>query len=112
MMLESTDAKICAINHTRGMLQMRNAGRLRPNTFVRLQTVPAAGRPQVAIEELGTAESILESRLYLRQTAHRLLQTGTLPTGEWNGWLGHYHKAIVQAVNDLQAERHTGIGRC
>jgi len=111
MMLESTDAKIYAINHTRGMLQMRNAGRLRVNAFVRLHTVLAAGRPQVAIEELGTAESILESPRYLRQTARRLLDTGTLAVGEWNGWLGRYHQAVGQAVNNLQAERHTGIGR-
>ena len=35
MMLESTDAKVYAINHTRQMQEMRKAGGLRVNTFVR-----------------------------------------------------------------------------
>jgi hypothetical protein len=37
MMLESADAKVYAINHTRRMQQMRNAGQLQVNSFVRLR---------------------------------------------------------------------------
>jgi len=112
MMLESTDAKIYVINHTRRMQQLRNAGRLRANTFVRLQTVLTAGRPLLAVEELGSAESILKNRRYLRRTARRLVRKGTLPVeGEWNGWLGSYHQAVVRAANELGVERETGLGR-
>ena len=57
MMLESTDARVYAIKHTRQMQEMRQAGGLRVNTFVRLRRVFAAGRPRIEVEELGTAET-------------------------------------------------------
>jgi Protein of unknown function (DUF3363) len=113
MILESTDAKVYAISHTRRMQKMRNAGRLPVNAFVRLQTVVAAGRSRVEIEELGDAESILENRGYLRETAQRLLRKGIAPVEEgWSGWLGRYQRAITQSTKDLRAgERKVDIHR-
>jgi type IV secretory pathway VirD2 relaxase len=113
MILESTDAKVYTISHTRRMQQMRNAGRLQVGTFVRLQTVVAAGRSRVEIEELGDADSILENRGYLRETVQRLLRKGIAPREEgWSGWLGRYQRAITQATKDLRAgERNVGIHR-
>jgi hypothetical protein len=113
MMLESTDAKVYTISHKRRMQQMRNAGRLQVNTFVRLQTVVAARRSRVEIEELGTADSILENRGYLRETAQRLLRKGMAPGEEGSsGWLGRYQRALSRAAKDLGAgERNIGIQR-
>jgi type IV secretory pathway VirD2 relaxase len=113
MMLESTDARVYAINHTRQMQEMRQVGGLRVNTFVRLQKVYAAGRPSIEVEELGTAESILENRGYLRQTAQQLLRKGITPAEDgWNGWLGCYQRAVRGAANDLRRERDgISIGR-
>ena len=113
VILESTDAKVYTITHTRRMQQMRSAGRLQVNTFVRLQTVVAAGRSRVEIEELGTADSILENRGYLRETAQRLLRKGIVPGEEgWSGWLGRYQRALSRTAKDLGAgERNIGIHR-
>jgi hypothetical protein len=113
MMLESTDAKIYAINHTRQMQEMRNAGGLRVDTFVRLHALFAGGRRRVEVEELGTAESILENRGYLRQTAQHILGKGVTPAEDgWNGWLGRYQRAVKQAANELRAQRRAiGVER-
>ena len=113
MMLESTEGKVCAINHTRRMQEMRNAGRLQVNSFVRLRTVSAVGRSRVEVDELGTAESILENRGFLRETAQRLLRKGITPAEDgWTGWLGRYQHALSRAVNDLAPEqRELGISR-
>jgi hypothetical protein len=116
MMLESTDARVYAINHTRQMQEMRNVGGLRVNTFVRLRKVFAAGRSRIEIEELGTAESILDNRGYwgyLRQTAQQLVRKGITPAeDDWNGWLGRYQRAIHGAANELRRERDgIAIGR-
>jgi len=113
MMLESTDARVYAINHTRQMQEMRKVGGLRVNTFVRVRKVFATGRPRIEVEELGTAESILENRGYLRQTAQQLLRKGITPAEDgWNGWLGCYQRAVHGAANELRRERDgISIGR-
>ena len=113
MMLESTDARVYVIKHTQQMQEMRQAGGLRVNTFVRLRKVFAAGRPNIEVEELGTAESVLENRGYLRQTAQQILRDGITSAGEgWQGWLGSYQRAVNQAVNEIRSERDViGIER-
>jgi hypothetical protein len=106
LMLESTEAKVYAIYHTRRMQQMRSAGGLRINTFVRLRKAFAGGRPQIAVEELGTAESILENRSYLRQKAQQLAHKVGIPVEDgWGGWLGRYQQAIRSASDETRRER-------
>ena len=80
---------------------------------MRLHTVVATGRSRVDIEELGTAESILENRGYLQQAPHQLLRKGAIPADDqWGGWLGRYQRAVSRAANDLQLERQAiGIER-
>jgi type IV secretory pathway VirD2 relaxase len=105
-MLESTDAKVYAIYLTRQMQEMRHAGRLRVNTFVRLRKVFAGGRSRIEIEELGSAESILENRGYLRQTVQRLARKGALPVQEgWGGWFGRYQRAVSRAADEARREQ-------
>ena len=111
LMLESTDAKVYAINHTRRMQEMRNAGGLNVNQFVRFRKVLAAGRPRIEVEELGSAESILEDRVYLRQTVQQLARKGITPMEEgWAGWLGRYQQAVARASDKLRRERPV-VGR-
>jgi hypothetical protein len=103
LMLESIDARVYAINHTRRMQEMRNAGGLRVNQFVRFHKVLAAGRPRIEVDELGSAESILEDRGYLRQTVQQLARKGITPVEEgWAGWLGRYQQAVVRASDELR----------
>jgi len=105
LMLESTDAKVYAIYHTRQMQEMRNAGGLRVNTFVRLRKVFAGGRPRIEVEELGSAESVLENRNYLRQTVQQLARMGITPLAEgWGGWLGRYQQAVSRAADEAQRD--------
>ena len=105
LMLESTDAKVYAIYHTRRMQEMRNAGGLRVNEFVRFRKVFAGGRPSIEAEELGSAESILENRVYLRQTVQQMARKGITPVEEgWAGWLGRYQQAVARAADELQRE--------
>jgi hypothetical protein len=105
LMLESTDAKVYAISHTRRMQEMRNAGGLRVNQFVRFRKVVAAGRPRIEVEELGSAESILEDRGYLRQTVQQLARKGIAPVEDgWAGWLGRYQQAVGRASDELRRE--------
>jgi hypothetical protein len=102
VMLESTDAKVYAITQTKHMQEMRSAGGLRVNTFVRLQRVHVEGRVRIEVEELGTAESILKDRNYLRQTAQRLTRKRITPTEDgWGGWLGRYQQAVKRAADSF-----------
>jgi len=112
MMLESTDAKVYAIDHTRQMQELRGAGGLRVNAFVRLEKVFGGGRPKITVEELGTADSILENRGYLRQAAKRVASKGATPSEQdWAGWLGRYQHALNRAANEFRSEdRGLGIG--
>jgi len=106
VMLEATDATVYAIYHTRQMQEMRNAGGLRVNTFARLRRVFAGGRPRIEVEELGSAESILENRGYLRQAAQQLSRKGITPAEDgWAGWLGRYQRAVSRAAEELRRDR-------
>ena len=52
------------------------------------------------IDELGDAESILRNRLYLRETAQRLIRRGIVTQDHgWDGWLGRYQKALAEAAS-------------
>ncbi len=113
MMLESTDGRVYAINHTRRMQEMRHAGSLRANTFIRLRRIFVAGRWRNEIEDLGTAESILKNRGYLVQTAQQLVRKGAIPEQQgWGGWLGRYHQAVDRTADELQRKNpDLGKGR-
>ena len=108
MMLEATDAKVYTIYHTRQMQEMRKVGGLRVNTFIRLRRVFADGRPRTELEELGSSNSILENKDYLKETAQQLALKGIAPVNErWGGWLGRYQQALTRAAEDLRAERES-----
>jgi hypothetical protein len=113
MMLESTDAKIYAINHTRQMQGMRSSGGLRVDTFVRLRTVSSPAGLKVEVEELGTAEGILENRGYLKQAVQQLARRGAIPVEQgWSGWLGRYQRALNRAASEVRVGREgLSIGR-
>ena len=108
LMLESTDARVYAIYHTRRMQEMRHAGALRVNTFIRLRREFAGGEPRIDLEELGSAEEILSNRGYLRQSVQQLTRKGIVPVEEgWAGWLGRYQHAVTRAADALRRERET-----
>jgi hypothetical protein len=86
---------------------------LRVNSFLRLRRLFAGGRHRIEVEELGTAEGILENRGYLRQAAKGLHRGTRVPAEQrWGGWLGRDQRAVRRATHELQSERdRTGIER-
>jgi hypothetical protein len=100
MLLEGTDARVHLIYHTPEMEDARSRGRLKTNSFVRLQKQFENGRPVLELSEIGTATKILQDRNYLRNRAEALIRRGVMPKEEgWGGWLGRYQSALVQAAN-------------
>ena len=109
LMLEGTDARVHYLYYTPEMEPARNGGGLQPNAFVRLRKLFSDGRPALQIRELGDAESILRNNLQLRETAQRLIRSGIVPQDDgWDGWLGRYQKALVEAAATRERQRVTG----
>jgi type IV secretory pathway VirD2 relaxase len=112
MILEATDGVVYAINHTRAMQEMRNAGGLRVNHVVRLRKVFEAGaKPKLDIIEIGPSEDVLSNRNYLRQVAQRFRRKGLeAPVDGWGGWLGRYQLAVREAAVELGPDRTGEMG--
>jgi type IV secretory pathway VirD2 relaxase len=102
LLLEGTDAKVHMIYYTSEMEEARSRGKLRVNSFVRLQKQFEDGRPVLEIEDGGDAERVLKSRHYLGEVAKMFLARGiVLPDDGWGGWLGRYQTAIRNAASEL-----------
>jgi hypothetical protein len=109
MLLEGTDARVHLIYHTSEMHDARSRGRLRTNSFVRLQKQFENGRPVLEITDLGTADRILRDRHHFEDRAQALLRRGFTPRNEgWGGWLGSYQTALAQAA-EVQKAKHVTI---
>jgi len=74
----------------------------------------------VEIKDMGDSEAILSNTAHLRETAREIVSRGVYPQdGGWNGWLGRYQKALVDAAFTLEQEkakererrRSRGMGR-
>ena len=79
MMLEGADAAVHCIYYTPEMSEARSRGRLRANSFVRVQKVFVDGRPQVEIDDFGDADQVLSDRGHFQETARRLVRRGVIP---------------------------------
>ena len=62
LLLEGTDAKVHLIYYTPEMEEARSRGKLRANSFVRLQKQFENGRPVLDVEDSGDAERILHNK--------------------------------------------------
>jgi hypothetical protein len=102
MMLESTDGQVYHIYRTPEMEELRSQRRLQTNSFIRLRKFG----PVVEICDMGDSEAILRNKAHLRETARELMRRGVYPQdGGWNGWLGRYQKALVDAAFALEQEK-------
>jgi hypothetical protein len=102
-LLEGTDAKVHLIYYTPEMEEARSRGKLRPNSFVRLQKQFENGRPVLEIEDSGDAERVLRNKRHFNEKVNSLLNHGTVPSEDgWGGWLGRYQVAITKAVDELK----------
>jgi hypothetical protein len=89
--LEGTDAKVHLIYYTPEMEEARSSGKLRSNSFIRLQKQFENGRPVLEVEDSGDAEGVLRNKSHLGDKAKSFLAHGILPPDDgWCGWLGRY----------------------
>jgi hypothetical protein len=106
LLLEGTDARVHLIYYTPELEDARSRGRLRPNSFIRLQKQFENGRPVLEIEDLGDSEKVLRNKRYLEETARSLLKRGITPEEDgWGGWLGRYQAAVLEAATYVQRAR-------
>ena len=105
MLLEGTDGKIHLIYHTPEMEEARSRGRLKTNSFIRLQKQFENGRPVLEVTDHGNADKVLQNRKHLEERARILMRAGVALGNEaWGGWLGRYYSALRRAQETLQAK--------
>jgi len=120
LMLEGTDGQVYHIYRAPEMEEMRSQRALQTNSFIRLRKLSTVRGPVVEIKDMGDSETILTDKAHLRETAREMIGRGVYPQdGGWNGWLGRYQKALVDAAFALEQEkakererrRSRGMGR-
>lgn len=97
MILEGTDARVHFIRHTPLMEEMRQDGRLKPNSFVSLERVGEDEKSALLrVLDFGDADRYLSSDGF-RKSMRGLIQRGIIPVDQdCGGWLGRYHRATAQ----------------
>jgi hypothetical protein len=101
LMLEGTDAKVHFIQYTPEMEEARSRGELRTNSFVRLRRLSSTAI--LDVWDLGEAENLLKNSRHLSETAHELLNRGSVPTEDgWGGWLGQYQTLLRQTALEIE----------
>jgi type IV secretory pathway VirD2 relaxase len=120
LMLEGTDGQAYHIYRTPEMEELRSQRGLKINSFIRLRKFSTARGPVVEIKDMGDSEAILTNKAHLRETVREMTNRGVTPKDDgWNGWLGRYQKALVDAAFTLEQEkakererrRSRGLGR-
>jgi hypothetical protein len=120
LMLEGTDGQVYHFYRTPEMEELRSQRGLKANSFIRLRKFSTARGPVVEIKDMGDSEAILSNKAHLSETVREITKRGVTPKDEgWNGWLGHYQKALVDTAFELEQEkakererrRNRGLGR-
>jgi type IV secretory pathway VirD2 relaxase len=102
LVLEGTDARAHMIYYTTDLERARAEGKLHPGAFVRVRKQFADRKPNLHVEDLGSADAILTNRLHLESTARGLIRRGIVPTEDgWGGWLGRYQAALAEAAHQV-----------
>jgi len=119
MLLEGTDGKLHYLTHTPQIDSARQAGQLKPESFVTIQRTKVDGKIGHRIDEHDTADAILADKAFISNRAARLNQMRNHAVVQeplnapkeagpvYGGWLGKYNSAIEQRAQELQAERAT-----
>jgi hypothetical protein len=106
LMLEGTDAKIHFVGYTHEMDQLRAAGGLRVNSFLRLRRRSINAQTTLDVEDMGNAEKVLTNRVLLAENARALLNRGITPSEDgWGGWLGKYQSALAEIGKSISQSR-------
>ncbi len=112
LLMEGTDAKVHLIYYTPEMEEARSRGKLRANSFVRLQKQFENGRPTLDIHDFGDAERLLSTKRHFIDRLKTLLAPGVIPQEEyWGGWLGRYHTTMRRAAEQHASQLDRGPER-
>ena len=74
LLLEGTDARVHYILYTPEIEEARNNGKLLTNSFIRLRKMFVDGKPLLDVEDLGSAQAIINNKRHLSETARQLLK--------------------------------------
>ena len=89
LLLEGTDAKVHLIYYTPEMEEARSRGKVRANSFVRLQKQFENGRPVLELDDCGDGERLLRNRRHLVDRAKHFRLDGLALMGPaWGGMAG------------------------
>lgn len=103
LLLEGTDAQVHLIYYTPEMEQARSQGKLRKNSFVRLQKLFEHGRHLIEVSDEGDAEKLLDNRQHFAGRARLLRGDGQIAAQDFGGWVGRYRSALASAIyEDLE----------
>lgn len=106
LLLEGTDARVHLIYYTPEMEQVRNRGKMRTNSFIRLQKLFENGRPLIEVTDEGDSEKLLKNRHHFSEKV-RLLQgrEDQIAVADFGGWLGRYRSALASAIQEKAESR-------
>lgn len=103
LLLEGTDARVHYVSYTPEIEDARGRGELPANSFVRLRRLFIEGKPLMEVEDLGSADEVLNNKRHLREGARYFHARGVRPIEEgWGGWLGRYQAALAAAFGDIE----------
>jgi hypothetical protein len=106
LMLEGTDGQVYHIYRTPEMEELRSQRGLQTNSFIRLRKFSTVRGPVVEIQDMGDSEGVLRNKAHFRETAREMIRRAVFPKdGGWNGWLGRYQKALVDAAFELEQQQ-------
>ena len=88
------------------MEELRSRRGLQTNSFIRLRNFSKVRGPVVEIQDMGDSEAVLTNKAHFRETARETIRRGVYPQdGGWNGWLGRYQQALLDATFALEQEK-------
>jgi type IV secretory pathway VirD2 relaxase len=108
LLLEGVEGKIHFLSQNKDIQAARRQGRLRVNSFVRIEKQFSGAQPSLRIEDLGDSVQLLQNETYFRKTALSLLQQGVLDVEpSWGGWLGNYQKCLRSSIVTVRHQEKT-----
>jgi hypothetical protein len=102
-MIESVDGRLLFVNHTPEIQEARSKGKMRPDSFVRIEKTFVEGKPRLDVKDFGKAAELLNNKHHFAQRVSSKNQNRGCH--EWNGWLGRYQAALRTAENGRRNER-------
>lgn len=103
MLLEATDHHVHFIYHTPEIACARAEGKLKPESFLRLEG--SINNRLLKVQDFGDSKRLLRNKEYLRQKARALVSQGIVPVESGvGGWLGRYEAALKDAAAAIQSK--------